>query len=64
LGDPTYPKAGGLTLAGAFCAPASASAFVDVLVGLPGPAAIVLPMADGLDALIDAYERGSAGTRG
>jgi len=45
FGDPTYPKIGRLTLAGAFCVPASRSTFVDVLVGLPGPAAIVLPMA-------------------
>lgn len=45
FGDPTYPKVGGLTLAGAFCAPASGSTFMDILVGLPGPAAIVLPMA-------------------
>lgn len=44
FGDPTYPKVGGITLAGAFCAPASGSSLLDGLVGLPGPAAIVLPM--------------------
>lgn len=45
FGDPSYPKVGGLTLVGVFCAPASGSALVDALVGLPGPGALVLPMA-------------------
>ena len=45
FGDPTYPKIGGLVLAGTFCAPASGSALVDPLVGLPGPGALLLPMA-------------------
>lgn len=45
FGDPTYPKIGGVTLAGTFCAPGSTSALVDAIVGLPGPGAVVLPMA-------------------
>jgi hypothetical protein len=45
FGDPTHPKMGGLTLVGTFCAPASGSSLVDAIVGLPGPVAIVLPMA-------------------
>lgn len=45
FGDPTYPKVGGVTLVGTFCAPASGSSLVDAIVGLPGPGAIVLPMA-------------------
>ena len=45
FGDPTYPKIGGVTLAGTFCVPGSTSALVDALVGLPGPGALVLPMA-------------------
>lgn len=45
FGDPTYPKAAGVTLAGAFCIPSSGSTLVDALVGLPGPGALVLPMA-------------------
>ena len=36
FGDPTYPKIGGVTLAGAFCAQGSTAPLVDVLVGLPG----------------------------
>ena len=45
FGDPSYPKVGGVTLVGTFCAPASGSSLVDAIVGLPGPGAIVLPMA-------------------
>ncbi len=45
FGDPTYPKIGGATLASAFCAPASSSPLVDAIVGLPGPGALLLPMA-------------------
>jgi len=45
FGDPTYPKVGGLVFAGTFCAPASGSSLVDSLVGLPGPGALLLPMA-------------------
>jgi hypothetical protein len=45
FGNPSYPKVGELTLVGTFCAPASGSPLVDAIVGLPGPGAIVLPMA-------------------
>ncbi len=45
FGDPTFPKIGGLTLGSAFCVPGSTSPLVDAIVGLPGPGALVLPMA-------------------
>jgi len=45
FGDPTYPKVGGVTLASAFCAPGSSVPLMDALIGLPGPAALVMPAA-------------------
>jgi hypothetical protein len=45
FGNPTYPKVGGITLVGTFCVPPSGSSLVDAIVGLPGPGAVVLPMA-------------------
>jgi hypothetical protein len=43
--DPTYPKSGNVTLVATFCEASSGSSAVDVVTGLPGPGAIVLPMA-------------------
>jgi hypothetical protein len=45
FGDPTYPKIGGLTLASAFCAQGSSVPLIDALIGLPGPATLVMPAA-------------------
>jgi hypothetical protein len=45
FGDPAYPKVGGVTLAATFCAPSTGSAFGDALLGLPGPGAVLAPMA-------------------
>jgi hypothetical protein len=43
---PEYPKsASGAVLAGTACAPATATA-IDVALGLPGPAAVLLPVAE------------------
>jgi hypothetical protein len=43
--DPTFPKTGDVTLAATFCEASSGSQVVDFVTGLPGPGAIVLPMA-------------------
>lgn len=43
--DPTFPKTGNVTLVGTFCEATSGSTLVDTVTGLPGPGAIVLPMA-------------------
>ena len=43
--DPTYPKTGQVTLVATFCEGSSGSTVVDGVTGLPGPGAIVLPMA-------------------
>ena len=43
--DPTYPKTTDATLVATFCEATSGSSAVDVVTGLPGPGAIVLPMA-------------------
>jgi hypothetical protein len=43
--DPTYPKTANVTLVAAFCERSSGAATVDAVTGLPGPGAIILPMA-------------------
>ena len=43
--DPTYPKTGNMTVAATYCEATSGSATVDIVTGLPGPGAIVLPTA-------------------
>jgi hypothetical protein len=43
--DPTFPKTGNVTLAGSFCEASAGSPLVDTVAGLPGPGAILLPMA-------------------
>jgi hypothetical protein len=43
--DPMYPKTGSLTLVATYCEGTSGSSLVDVVTGLPGPGALVLPMA-------------------
>jgi hypothetical protein len=42
--DPTYPKTGNLTLVATYCEGTAGSSVVDVVTGLPGPGALVLPM--------------------
>ena len=42
--DPTFPKTGDATLVATFCEATSGSATVDVVTGLPGPGALVLPV--------------------
>jgi hypothetical protein len=42
--DPTYPKTGSLTLVATYCEGTAGSSVVDVVTGLPGPGALVLPM--------------------
>jgi hypothetical protein len=42
--DPTYPKSGRLALAGTTCLPGTGSTQVNIVAGLPGPAAIRLPL--------------------
>ena len=42
--DPTYPKTGNVTLVATFCEGTSGAATVDLVTGLPGPGALVLPM--------------------
>jgi hypothetical protein len=43
--DPTYPKSAQATLVSTFCEPRTGSAVLDVVAGLPGPGALVLPVA-------------------
>jgi hypothetical protein len=43
--DPTFPKTGNVTVVGTYCESSSGSSTVDLVTGLPGPGAIVLPMA-------------------
>lgn len=43
--DPAYPKSGNVTLVATFCEATSGSTTVDLVTGLPGPGALVLPMA-------------------
>src|SRR5262249_21277894 len=43
--DPMYPKTGDVTLVATFCEASSGSSTVDAVTGLPGPGALVLPMA-------------------
>jgi hypothetical protein len=43
--DPTYPKSGNVTLAATFCEASTGSAVIDIIAGLPGPGALLLPMA-------------------
>jgi hypothetical protein len=43
--DPTFPKTGNVTVVGTFCEASSGSPLVDTVAGLPGPGAILLPMA-------------------
>ncbi|HKA29932.1 MAG TPA: hypothetical protein VKH82_11180 [Candidatus Binatia bacterium] len=43
--DPTYPKTGNVTLVATFCEGTSGATTVDIVTGLPGPGALVLPMA-------------------
>jgi hypothetical protein len=43
--DPTYPKTTDVTLVAAFCERSTGSSTVDTVTGLPGPGAIILPMA-------------------
>ena len=45
FGDPTYPKTGNVTLVATFCEGTAGSSLVDIVTGLPGPGALVLPMA-------------------
>ncbi len=46
-GDPQYPKAAaGGALVGTFCAPATGSPVIDLVAGLPGPGALVLPLGE------------------
>jgi hypothetical protein len=42
--DPTYPKTGNVTLVATFCEGTSGATTVDLVTGLPGPGALVLPM--------------------
>jgi len=42
--DPAFPKTGDATLVATFCEATSGSATVDVVTGLPGPGALVLPV--------------------
>jgi hypothetical protein len=44
--DPTYPKSADGTLVGTYCIPATGSNLVNDATGLPGPGAIVLPVAE------------------
>ncbi len=43
--DPTYPKTGDATFVAAYCEATSGSSTVDQVTGLPGPGALVLPVA-------------------
>ena len=43
--DPTYPKTGNMTVAATYCEATSGSATVDIVTGLPGPGALLLPAA-------------------
>ena len=43
--DATYPKAGNLTVVATYCEATSGSTLVDISTGLPGPGALVLPVA-------------------
>jgi hypothetical protein len=43
--DPTYPKTGNVTLVATYCEGTSGATTVDLVTGLPGPGALVLPMA-------------------
>ena len=43
--DPSYPKSSESTLVSTFCEPGTGSAVIDIVSGLPGPGALVLPMA-------------------
>ena len=45
FGDPTYPKTGNVTLVATFCEGTAGSSLVDIVTGLPGPGALVLPVA-------------------
>jgi hypothetical protein len=45
FGDPTYPKTGNVTLVATYCEGTAGSSLVDIVTGLPGPGALVLPMA-------------------
>jgi hypothetical protein len=42
--EPSYPKSGNATLVSTFCEGATGSNVVDVVTGLPGPGALVLPV--------------------
>jgi hypothetical protein len=42
--DETYPKSGDARLVSTFCEPATGSAVVDIVTGLPGPGALTLPV--------------------
>jgi hypothetical protein len=42
--DSTYPKSGSATLVSAFCEAATGNNVVDIVTGLPGPGALVLPV--------------------
>jgi hypothetical protein len=42
--EPTYPKTADATLVSTFCESATGSTVVDVVAGLPGPGALVLPV--------------------
>ena len=41
--DPTYPKNGDIGLVATFCEPATGTATLDAVTGLPGPGALILP---------------------
>ena len=43
--DATYPKTGSAVLTATFCEPATGTSTVDGIAGLPGPGALVLPVA-------------------
>ena len=51
FGDPTYPKVGGVTLVGAFCAAGSGSTLVDGLAGLARARRSGAAGGDGVDAV-------------
>jgi hypothetical protein len=42
--EPTYPKSASATLVSTFCEPATGSTVVDIVTGLPGPGALLLPV--------------------
>ncbi len=43
--DPSYPKTGNMTLVATYCEATSGSTTVDIVTGLPGPGALLLPAA-------------------